>query len=203
MIRTLLTGFALLTGAPAIAQDAPEPPAPPAPVSVEACGEGCTKTVRKTRTVELGPAGEEVIREEVEVIELREGGETEVEVEVEEDVTAADGTPAVRKKVRILRMDDGQLTGEMRAEIDEMIAGIDTEDFMASGDGVFISGADGTGPARIILRHKDSEVISGASGNIEQTVGEDGARTIRITPEEGGETTIITIKTEKSSKNDN
>lgn len=203
-MKTLAFMTALLAfPAGALAGTPPETPVPPAPEIVEDCGEGCTKTVRKTRTVEIGDAGEEIIREEVEVIELRESGAVEIEVDVESETNEADGTPQVRKKVRIVQVGEGEMTDEMRAEIDEMIAGIETEDYMASGDGVLIAGADGKEATRIIIRQKNGEVTTDGSGEIEESVSEDGVRTFRITPETGGETTVITIRKEKSSKNDN
>jgi len=218
----------------AFADTPPTPPVPPVPDVVETCGEGCTRTIKKTRTVETGDAGEEIIREEVEVMELRDRGAAEIDVQVETDTAEATGEagePKIRKRVRVVTAGDGELTDEMRAEIDELIAGLESEDetgekiWHQKGDGVVIikrahseGSEDGTEDARIILRSETTDEMrvrilssedgisvlkGGSSTEVEDTVGADGTRTIRVTPETGGETTVITIKTEKSSKNDN
>ena len=171
----------------------------------ENCGEGCTRTVTKIVTSDTGSDGSEIIRKDVEVIELRTGENEDVDIDVDVE-QFSDGEGIVRKKVKVIAATDGEITPDMQAKIDSMISEFDEDGvWHQKGDGVIV--VDGSGQAtktRVIIREDGQEYVTGDTDvTVNQVENEDGSRTIRITPDEGGETTVITIKKENSSKSDN
>ena len=207
-VAAALTVLALPTAACA---QTPEPPAtadipatPEITTNTEACGENCTRTTTVIRTSELDEDGNEIISKNVKVIELTAGGEELADIDVD-----IEGDASVRKEVKIIAATDGELTPEMQAKIDALVADIDGGEgyaFKHSGDGLVVLSSDSdVKKMKVIIRDGDEEII-GDSGNvtIDQSENADGSRTIRISPQDGSdETMVITIQKEKSSKSDN
>ena len=189
---------------------APTPPATPEAPDVstvtEDCGEGCSRTITKIMSSETGEDGSEVVSKHVEVIELHAGDHKDVDINVDVE-ELLDGQTTVRKKVKVVTAVDGEITPEMRAKIDAMISDLDGGEnvWHQKGDGVMVFNTTGDNQkVRVVIREDGHEYVTGDSDvKVEQTENEDGSRTIRVIPEDGGETTVITIKTEKSSKSDN
>ena len=194
-------------GLPAAAcAQSPEPPQPPETPDVstvtEDCGENCTRTTTIIRTADADDNGIETVSKSVKVIELRDGGSELADIDIEEGAHS-------RTKVKVITAADGEITPEMRDKINALIADIDGGEgyaFKQSGDGLVVVSKDaGMQKTKVIIRGDQQEILS-ASGDVkvDQTENADGSRTIRIAPEDGsGETTVITIKKENSSKSDN
>ena len=204
-IVAAIAALALPAAACAQTPDAPEAPDTPNVSTVtEDCGENCTRTTTTIRSAEVDEDGNEIISKKVEVIELMAGDETlaDIDIDVEADTD-------VRKRVKIITATDGEITPEMRAKIDALIADADKGEgyaFKQDGDGLIVMSSNSDiQKTRVIIRDGDQEIV-GTSGNvkIDQVENDDGSRTIRIVPEDGsGETTVITIQKENSSNSDN
>jgi len=208
-ILPTVSAVALATAACAQAPLTPDTPdAPDTPeisTVTEDCGENCTRTVTKIIKKEAGEDGTEFVSKNVEVIELHAGDHEDVDINVDvEELVKGEGK--VKKKVKIVTAGDGEITPEMRAKIDAMISEFDDGDAVwhQKGEGVMVfNSSDEHQKVRIMVREDGHEYVTGDSDvKVEQTENADGSRTIRVIPENGGETTVITIQKEKASKND-
>lgn len=187
----------------------PTPPATPDTPNVttiqEDCGEGCSRTITKIKSSKTGKSGADILRKDVEIIELRTGETEDVSVDVDVE-TIGDGENIVRKKVKVISASGGEITPEMRAKIDGIIreyAG-DEGSSHQEGDGLMVfNSSDDAETVQVFIRKDGEDFTSSSDVNVEQTENEDGSRTIRVTPDNGGDTTVITISTENSSKSDN
>jgi len=194
----------------ACAQAPTPPPAPDAPTVTsvtEDCGENCTRTKTVIRTAKADEDGNAVVTKNVEVIELRTGEEALEDIDIDIDSEGENGA-IVRKKVKVITSTDGEMTPEMQAKIDALIADADSGDgyaFKESGDGLYVfSNKDDVKKVKVIVRDGEEQILSSSDNvTVDQVENEDGSRTIRITPNNGEETTIVTIAKEKSSKIDN
>lgn len=203
----ILAVAAIPTTACAQTPDVPEPPATPEVATVtEDCGDSCQRTVTTIKTSETGDDGTEIITKKVKVIELKSGSEdlVDLDVDVETDV---DGE-VVHKRVKVIKTTDGEITPEMQAKIDTLIADAESGEgyvFKEKGDGLVVMNmSDSAKKTRVIIRDGDEEILNSSSDvSVDQVENEDGSRTIRITPDDGSETTVITIQKEKLPKNDN
>ena len=207
-MKQIVAALAALTLPAAACAQTPEPPQPPETPDVstitEDCGDNCTRTTTTIRTADVDEDGNGVISKKVEIIELVTGDEAlaDIDIDVETDTD-------VRKRVKIVTATDGEITPEMREKIDALIADVDKGEgyaFKQDGDGLIVMSSNSDiMKTRVIVRDGDQEILD-SSGNvtIDQVENEDGSRTIRIVPEDGsGETTVITIQKESSSKSDN
>lgn len=204
---TAIAAIAFSSVACAQSPTPPETPDTPNVTTVtEDCGEGCSRTITKIVSSAAGEDGSEIYKKDIEVIELVTGDQEDVSVDVDVE-EHSDGEGIVRKKVKVIAATDGEITPEMRAKIDEMISNIEGEEgqWHQKGDGVMVfNSTEDSQKVRVILREDGQEFVTGdPSVDVEQIENADGSRTIRVTPEDGGETTVITIKKEKSSKSDN
>ena len=110
--------------------------------------------------------------------------------------------------MKVITSSDGEMTPEMQAKIDALIAEAERGDghvIKDSGDGVVVfSNQESASKVKVIVRDGEQEILSSSDNvTVDQVENEDGSRTIRITPNDGEETTIVTISKEKSSKIDN
>ena len=192
---------------PAVSATLEAPKAPSTTVDVKDCGDGCTRTITKTYSTETSEDGYPIVRRDIEVIELREGGD-DVDVDVDVEAMGDDGV-VVHKKVHVVTKGGGELTDEQRPKIEAMIGELkggahSLHHFHEKGDGVVImKSVNGTDvETEVILSSEHGDVTTfGRNVEVTKDVAPDGTRTIRIEPEDG-ETMIITIQKEKSSKND-
>ena len=200
---------AAMLPAAACAQTPDTPPAPETPdvtTVTEDCGEGCSRTVTTFISADTDEDGAQTISKKVEVIEFASGDGEDVNVEIDVD-TVSDGQVFVEKKVKVFTTAEGEITPEMQAKIDAMIAEAGEHGYVHGDEGdnlVVLHSAEGEKQMRVIVRQGDGE-LDGIDGDVEveKTVNEDGSKTIRITPEGSEETTVITIVKEKSSNSDN
>ena len=166
----------------------------------EDCGEGCTRTITTITAEETDEEGVQTISKNVEVIELSSDESENVNVDINVD-TISDGDTVIRKQVKVISSAGGEVSPEMQAEIDAMIADAEAEGYAYSQTGnnlVVLRSDEGDKKMRVIIRDGDSEIDS-LDGEVEinKLENDDGSKTIRITPEDGSETTVITIQTEK------
>ena len=221
----LASASALLLPIVACADTPPTPPAAlEAETSTEACGEDCTKHVVRTVTVQLDDDGNETHSQNVRVI--RHSGEMTEELKAElETMMAEDGsmemTEELRERLEAMSGESG--SGEHNVWIMKGEEGSHEGHgmrFMHNGEAL---GEHGQGRRHVMMFKGDGEhemmsddghvvimmktigedgedvsVNSLGDTNIENTVAEDGTRTIRITPSAGGEVTVITITKESS-----
>ena len=178
-----------------IAACADTPPTPPTPpvanveASIEACGDDCTKHVVRTVTVEIDDDGNETRSENVRVI--RHSGDLTEEQKAEIEAMMSEGG---HDGHMMMFMDDEDGVHEFgNGDHHVMMFKNDGEHELADGDGSVVIMMKTIG--------EDGEYISVNSlGNtdIENTVAEDGTRTIRIKSGDDGEVTVITITKESS-----
>lgn len=189
----------------AFAQSPDVPPVPVVPdvaTITENCGEGCTRTTTTVRTTETTADGTEVQKKDVEVIEINTSASDQVDVDVDVEKVAENGK-VVRKQVRVVKSLDGEISPEMQAEIDAMLAELETGADVStlSGDGVVVlNKEDGEKKMHIVVRQAGEEAQSNNPAvDIDQIDNPDGSQTIRITPKDGGDTTVITIDKETAA----
>ena len=209
-MRITLSALVLASLPAAACAQSPTPPQPPEPPQVssvtEDCGEGCSRTTTTIQTAETGEDGHQVVSKNVEVIEIRSDGADDVRVHIDAD-SELDGDAIIRKKVKVITATDGEISPEMQAKIDAMVSELEAGDgvWHQSGDGIMVFDSDGDAKKTRVIIRSDSEDVLSADGDvdIDQVENADGSKTIRITPDDGGEVTVITIHKEKSSNSDN
>lgn len=224
----LASASALLVPIAACADTPPVPPTPPvaleAEVLGESCGEDCTKHVVRTVTVEIDDDGNETHSQNVRVI--RHNGAMTEEQKAELEAMIAEGssgelTEEQQAKLETLLGEGGSgtrhvwvMNGEEGSHEGHRMH------FMHNGEAagehgqgrrhVMMFKSDGihemgSGDGHVVIMMKtigdDGENVSVNSlgdTSVENSVGDDGTRTIRITPSDGSDVTVITITKESS-----
>ena len=208
-MKVYITALAASALSAAACAQSPTPPDTPNTPDVttftEDCGEGCSRTVTEILSSETGEDGTEIVSKHVEVIEINSGEHDSVDVDVDVE-ELVNGEGQVRKKIKVITATDGEMTPEMSAKIEKMIGELEGGESVwhQKGDGVMVFNSTGDHQKmRVIIREDGHEYVTGDTDvKVEQTDNEDGSRTIRVIPNDGGETTVITIAKEKSSKSD-
>ena len=169
-MKYALSALALLAFPHAACAQAPTPPpAPDAPniTSItEDCGENCTRTKTVIQTANADEDGNAIVTKNVEVIELRSGDEALEDIDIDNE---GENGAIVRKKVKVIMSSDGEITPEMQAKIDALIADAESDGHVIqdSGDGLYVfSSNENVKEVKVIVRDGEEKILRLLPGDI-------------------------------------